>query len=268
MSQAANEPIEGQGSGEEIIQGTPDESQEGTGLNPAWNDLMQVVPSQLHSLVTPHLQKWDQNYQEGIGKVHSEYESWKPFKEAGIAPEQVTYGLQLLDAIEQRPQEIFDALKNYLQIDDNQEVNDQTLEDEQGQESTPIDLASIPEFQQMAEMVKAMAELTVQQNSAQAESQADTELEQEFESAKQQFGEFDEKWVITQMLANDGLTLEQAVQSYQEFVKEILTNANRPGPRVLSAGGGNPSLNANPSQLDDKGRRNMVAEMLAASKQQ
>lgn len=273
MSQSANEPIESQGPVQDESQGTPADNsqQEGTGLNPAWNDLMAVVPSQLHSLVTPHLQTWDKNYQEGINKVHSEYEPWKPFQEAGIAPEQVQYGLQLLDAIENRPEEIFDALKSYLQVEDEQQqVTDpaqQALEQEQGQQPS-IDLSTIPEFQQMAEMVRTMAELTVQQNSQQAESQADQELEQEFTAARDKYGDFDEKWVITQMLADDNLTLDQAVGSYKEFVQGILQNANRPGPRVLSPGGGNPAITTNPSQLDDKGRRNMIAEMLAAANAQ
>lgn len=270
----SEQPIEGQGTGQEFSQGQEgvvDQQQqpEGTGLNPAWSDLMAVVPSQLHSLVTPHLQKWDTNYQEGISKVHSEYESWKPFKEAGIAPEQVQYGLQLLDAIENRPDEIFEALKNYLQVEDDQQLepNQQTLEQEQGQQPS-IDLASMPEFQQMAEMVRTMAELTVQQTTEQEQAQADQELEQEFTQAREKYGDFDEKWVITQVLANDNLTIDQAAQQYQEFVKGILQNANRPGPKVLGGGGGNPSLSTNPSQLDDKGRRNMIAEMLSAAKQQ
>lgn len=267
MSQAADESIEGQDIGQEevITQGSEEQS---TGLNPAWNELMQVLPSSLHSLVTPHLQKWDQNYQEGIGKVHSEYESWKPFKEQGIAPEQVTYGLQLLDAIENRPEEIFEALKNYLQVEDDPQTEETQEQEEQGQQSTPIDIASTPEFQQLAQMVNAMAELTVQQNTQQLDAQADTELENEFTAAHENHGDFDEKWVMVQMLADENLTIDQAVQAYKEFEQGILTKANRPGPRVLSPGGGTPNPGVNPSQLDEKGRKSMIANMLAQAAQQ
>lgn len=254
--------------GQEAVESN--QQQEGTGINPAWNDLLEALPSSLHSLVTPHLQKWDKNYQEGIGKVHSEYEPWKPFQESGIAPEQVSYGLQLLEAIESRPEEIYNALRDYLQIEDapqGQEEAGQALEQEQGQQPS-IDIASLPEFQQMAQMVQAMAELTVQQNTQQTEAQADQELEQEFQAAREKYGDFDEKCVMVQMLANDNLTIDQAAGQYQEFVKGILTNANRPGPRILSGGGSNPSTPINPSQLDDKGRRNMVAQMLANAKSQ
>lgn len=271
MSQPA---IESQGSEQEVVtQGAPVENsqQESTGINPAWNPLLEKLPSSLHSLVIPELQTWDKNYQDGIGKVHSEYEPWKPFQEAGVAPEQVQYGLQLLEMLESNPQQIFDSLKEFLQIEDEQPqpVVDPTQQGlEQGQESAPIDVASIPEFQQMTQMVNAMAELLVQQNSQQTEAQADQELDAEFTAAKEQFGNFDEKWVMVQMLANDNLTLPQAVQQYQEFEKGILQNANRPGPKVLSAGGQNANPGVAPSQLDDKGRRSMVANMLAAAKSQ
>lgn len=260
-----DEEIEGQGSGQEDIQGSQEEN---TGINPAWNDLLQAIPSQLHSQVTPHLTQWDKNYQEGIGKVHSEYEAWKPFQEQGISPDQVNYGLQLLEAIESRPQEIYDALKNYLQIEDESGQEEIDPSQEQGQQSTPIDITSIPEFQQMRQMTEAMAELLVQQNSQQTEAQADQELEQEFASAKQELGDFDEKWVMVQMLADDNLTLKDAVGQYQQFVKEILTNANRPGPRVLPGGGSALQSTADPSKLEPKDRRNLVADMLQAAAQQ
>jgi hypothetical protein len=268
MSVAANEPIEGQGS--EPIETQGQQQDAGTSLNPAWNDLMQVIPSQLHSLVTPHLQQWDKNYQEGIGKVHSEYEPWKPLLEQGVTPEQASYGLQLLEAISERPQEVFESLKNFLQIEDEDGSLQppQEVGQEQGQQSTPIDISQSPEFQQMKQLVEAMAELTVQQNSQQLESQADSELEQEFASARQQHGDFDEKWVMVQMLANDKLSLEDAINEYKQFVQGILTNANRPGPRVLPGGGNTPSMSADPSKLEPKDRRNLVAEMLQAAAQQ
>lgn len=264
MSQGIVEP-EGQDSGTQGIQ-TQGQEDQGTGLNPAWNDLLQEVPSSLHSTITPHLQKWDKNYQEGIGKVHSQYESYKPFVDQGIDPEQLQYGLQLLEAFNTRPEQIYEALKQHFGEDAANQVVDE-LETEQGQQSEPIDISSHPEFQQMAQMVNTMAELLVQQGTQQEEEQADTELEQEFQAAKEKFGEFDEKYVIVQMMADDSLTVEQAVQQYKDFEKSLLTNANRPGPKILGAGGNSPSVGVTPSQLSDKDRRSLVANMLAQAQQ-
>lgn len=260
------EELEGQDTGQ--VDNSQGQNDSGTGINPAWNDLLGVIPSQLHSQITPHLQQWDKNYQEGIGKVHSQYEPWKPFIDNGISPDQVQYGLQLLNAMETRPQDIYAAMQQYFGEQNPEDDGEQDLELEQGQESTPIDITQHPQFQQLADMVNAMAELTVQQNTQQLEQQADSELEQEFKAAHEQYGDFDEKWVMVQLLANDELTLDGAVQQYQQFVKDLLTNANKPGPRVLGTGGNVPNQGADPSQLDDKGRRSLVAQMLDEARQQ
>ena len=55
----------------------PSQQQGGSGqqepkLNPAWNDLLSVVPDQnLQKLMIPKLQEWDKNFTQGIQKVHS-----------------------------------------------------------------------------------------------------------------------------------------------------------------------------------------------------
>lgn len=266
MSQGSVEP-EGQGFESQVDNSQGQEQDSGTGMNPAWNDLLQSVPSSLHSTITPHLQQWDKNYQEGIGKVHSQYEAYKPFVEQGIDPEQLNYGLQLLEAFNTQPERIYEALKQHFGEDAADEiVND--LEDEQGQQSEPIDISQHPQFQQMAEMVNTMANLLVQQNSQEQEAQADSELENEFAQAKQQVGDFDEKWVIVQMMANENLSVLEAAQQYKEFEKSILANANRPGPRVLGGGGQSPNVGVSPSQLPPKDRRSLVANMLAEAQAQ
>jgi hypothetical protein len=272
------------GPGEQDSQGTgPVDNSQGqvqdqgtdTGINPAWNELLSELPSSLHNVVTPHLQKWDKNYQEGIGKVHSEYEPWKPFIDNGFTPDQVNYGLQLLDTIQNDPQRVYEALAQHLgvstqeaqQIVEGQE-GQQGLE-EQGQ-NQPIDIATHPQFQQMSEMVNTMAQLLVQQNSQNEEIEADEAFDAELKAAHDKHGDFDERYVIMQMLANEeqGMTLDQAVQSYKEFVNGILSGARKPGPTILSPGGQTPSGQTPPSQLEGKDRRAMVAAMLQSHAQQ
>lgn len=261
-----DEEITGQDTGSQV-EDTQGQEQQGTGINPAWNELLDSIPSQLHSIVTPHLQKWDQNYQAGIGKVHSQYESYKPFVDQGITADQINYGLQLLDAFESRPQDIYAAMQQAFGEQQAEEVDPTQNFDEQGQESTPIDISQHPAFQELTGMVNTMAQLLVQQSTQESEAQADSELEQEFAAAKQEIGDFDEKWVLVQMMANEDLTVKDAAQQYQQFVKGLLTENNRPGPRVLSPGGSTPNPGVTPNQLDDKGRRSLVAQMLAEAQQ-
>src|SRR6266496_4647872 len=104
----------GQDTGTEEVEGTVAPETGGSdSINPAWNDLLEVVPSQLHSLVTPYLQKWDKNYQEGINKVHSQYEPYKSYIDNEIQPGQIDYALQLMQAIESRPAEVIKALQEW-----------------------------------------------------------------------------------------------------------------------------------------------------------
>ncbi len=255
---------EGQGTTEEVTQEPVVEETQETGINPAWNDLLEALPSQLQPLVTPHLQQWDKNYQEGVQKVHSEYEAYKTFKDQEIPTEQLMYGLQLLDAMENRPQEIFKAMQEFFKDQEGAAPVAEVKPGEQGQEVTPeIDIKSHPEFQQLTQIVNALAEQTVQQQKAEQDAQADAELEAEIKAATEKHGEFDVDWVISKVMAsNFKITLDQAAEQYREFEKGILAKANKPGPKILSAGGNSPNQSVDPSQLDDKGRVAFVADLL------
>lgn len=254
-------PEDGQGT--EESEAVANSQEDSGGLNPAWNDLMGIIPTQLHSQVTPHLQKWDQNYQTGINKVHSQYEAYKPYLENQIAPDQINYALQLMNAIEQRPQEVLTALQQYMGIE-----QQQPQEDEQGQEEIPSDFLNHPQFKQMNEMVNAMAQLMVQQNQTSQQAAEDQALETELSSLKEQHGEFDEDWVLSKALANPKTSLEDIVKSYHEFVNGVIANQRKPGPNVMSPGGQAPNNQINPKELDDKSRRNLVVQMLEAAAQQ
>jgi hypothetical protein len=280
MSVPSEEPIISQGS-EEVVDNSQGQQQEeaGTGINPAWNEMLSGLPSSLHSTVIPHLKEWDKNYQEGIGKVHSQYEPFKEYLDQGVEPDQINYALQVLEAIQSRPQDVFQAMQQYFTPEEQQQQQ-QTGEEpnleEQGQTSEPIDITQHPQFQQLAQMVNAMAELTVQQNSQQTQQQEDDALEQEFTAAREQFkdkGDFDEKFVMTQLIADaefgEGkLTVAEAAQQYYDFVDSVRANANRPGPpKILSGAGSSANTAPTTSQLGDKDRRSLVANMLAASQQ-
>lgn len=267
-----------EGQGETVTEETQGQSgevnpPEGTGLHPAWNDLIEILPSQLQPIVTPHLQKYDKNFQEGVQKVHSEYEPYKTFKDSGIAPEQINYGLQLLDAMENRPQEVFKAMQEFYGSKEEPQtpapVAEGTEQTEQGQ-TPPIDdlVANHPVIQQMNEMVRLLAQKEVQQAQTQAQEQEDKALEDAFAAAKATHGDFDEKYVMVQMLSNEGMTVDQAVAAYKEFEQSILQKSRQPGPKILSSGGQSPSTSTPPSALDSKDRKTLVAQMLADSKSQ
>lgn len=246
--------------------------EQGTGNNPAWNDLLGVIPSQLHSQVTPHLSKWDQGVQQKIQQVHSQYEPYKYYLDNKIEPDNINYALNLVNAIEERPQEVMKALQDWIgNTEGNQGqgngAEQQGLNQPEGSEETP-DWLNHPKFQEMQQMVEQMAQLLVQQQETSQQTEADTLLENELKSVRDELGDFDEEWVLTKMYNNPNMEMKDAVQAYQNFEKGLLSKARQPGPQVLSPGGQIPSQELNPSGLDPKGRRNLVVQMLQNSAQQ
>lgn len=260
--------IQSQGSEEQVIETPPvaEGSEGGSGLNPAWNEMLEVLPSSLHSLVTPHLQKWDQNYQQGINKVHSEYEAYKPFLEQQIPVDQLNYGLQLMQAIEERPQDVMAALQKAMGVSQEQEQEPNPLE--QGQFDENADFLNHPEVKRMQEMVQTMAQIFVQQSQAQQDAAEDQRLSDELDKLHTEKGDFDEEWVLSKALANPTLPLEKVVDSYLQFEKSVIEKQRKPGPRVLSAGGVAPDNQIDMKKLGDSERRQIVAQMLAQSSQQ
>lgn len=242
-------------------------------INPAWNDALGVIPSQLHSQVIPHFQKWDQNFQSQIQKVHSQYEPYKPFLEAGYQPDDINFGINLAQAIAQNPQQVAQALNEWIQAEYGEE-------EQQGQnESTPqfdpntpdFDITQHPAFQQQDQALRAMAEILLEQREQEQQAQADQELEQEISSLQEKFkdrGEFDLEFVLGVAMNDPEMDLEKAVEKFYERRDAMLQQVRKPGPPVLGSGGTIPSGGFDPRKLDDKSRRALVAQMLQQAKQQ
>lgn len=271
------DPNEGQG----IEDGTPvaetpvaeSTEDQGGGLNPAWNDLLAVVPSQLHSQVTPYLSKWDQNFQTKINEVHSKYAPYKDYVDNEVSADQINYALQMIQAIDQRPVDVIKALTDYAK---NAGLWQEEKQEQQGQvdeTEIPNEFTQHPEFQKMQQMVQTMAQQLVQQTEMKQAQEEDQKLQTEIASLKTQYGEFDEDWVLTKaiQMANAGKpvnSLEPFVKQYQEFEKSILAKSRQPGPKVMSPAGMAPDSQIKVSELDDKGRRDLVGQMLQAAAQQ
>jgi hypothetical protein len=263
------EPLEGQDTGQEVdnTQGDQIEGSESTGevsINPAWNDALSVIPTELHSQVTPYFQKWDQNYQSGIQKVHSQYESFKPYVEQGLSSEQINYALSIMDAIENQPQEVLTALQAYMGLDEEQGQEDQPTDFD---DDTPEYLKD-PEITRMREMVDTMAELLVQQRQQEVDAQEDTRLESELAKATETHGEFNEEWVIRAMLADENLSVDDAVKQFKALETSILQKQRQPGPKILGAGGSVPSQALDPKKLGPQEKRALMVQMLQQNAQQ
>jgi ribosomal protein S13 len=238
------------------------------GINPAWNDLLGVVPSQLHSQVTPHLQKWDQNYQQSIDKVHSQYEPWKGIIDQGVNPEDVEFSLGLLNAISSNPQEVLNALQEWVAAENGEEFQpEQQGQFNQNPQSPEYDITQHPAYQELYGVVESMAQILMGQKEQEQQTLQDQELEQELTTLRETYGDFDEDYVLGVAL-NTGGDLEAAVKKDIERQQSILSGKRPPGPPVLGSGGASPNTNVDVTKLGSKDTRNLVANMLQQAAQQ
>lgn len=252
-------PIEG---GE--VQGTnPDGGESSPGLNPAWSEALSAIPEQFHQVLTPHFQKWDQSAQERIEQVNSQVKEFEPFKQfvdVGVTAEDLAQGYQLLYQLNQDPQAVYRALQEAY----NFEAANGTVasEEEEGEEEEAPNFQD-PRFDQLQSGLDLVAQTLLQQEQQKIAQAADAKLDAEINELKQKYPNFDEGYFLS-LMAN-GRSAEEAAQSYDNLVKNVLQQNPRPfAPTVMGNSGGGtglPSQAIDPTKLGGKDRRNLVAEM-------
>jgi hypothetical protein len=255
--------------------GNPDAGDNTPGPNPAWNDVLSVLPEQFHSVVTPHFQKWDQaanSRVESVNQQLSQFEPYKPFVEHGITPEEVEQGLRLMYEINNNPQNVYNALAEAYKF--GQQSGEPTPPVANNGESSDNPLANLPpevmaQLGQQGDLLQTVAQIVLNDANAKQAAQADMELDQELNALKEKIGDYDERYVLAMM--QNGMSAEEAGQSFLEFKNSL--GQNRPfAPSVLgsgnSAGAGIPSQAIDPTKLSGKETRNLVAQMLAQAAQQ
>lgn len=261
------------------VQGNISDQDNSPGPNPAWNDVLNVLPEQFHSVVTPHFQKWDQAAQQKVEAANNtlkEFEAYKPFAEHGITSDEIEQGLRLMFEINNNPQNVYDALAKAYNFGQQQANNavDYNAADDEDDDDTPEGFSFPPEIMEKLNshegLLQAVSQIVLNDAQAKESAQADMELDQELNELKEKIGDYDERFVLAMM--QNGMSAEDAGQAWLE-TKSSLTN-NRPfAPNVLgsNSGGGSglPSNAIDPTKLTGKDTRNLVAQMLEqAAKQQ
>lgn len=251
----------------EVVETEQETSQEDK-MNPAWSPMLEALPSSLHSTVTPFLKDWDRNYQDGINKVHSQYAAYKPYLENNIDPGKIDYALQIMQAVETRPEDMIKALQAYTGM--SKEEATAVVAEEQGQVETevPEELFSHPKFQEMEKMVQTVAQHLVAQKEQEQNDEQDRLLNAELTTLKEKHGDYDEEFVLTYAMAHPDKSLEESVLAYKEKITQALAESRKPAPKVLGQGGAAPDNQITKTDLKDpKTRKSVIAQMLQAATQ-
>lgn len=234
-----------------------------SGGHPAWSTYLDDLPESVRPLVAPKFEEWDKNVQQLVGKVHSQYEGYKDWEPIASEydPEIALQALQLMEALNEDPRRVYDALA------ENFGYNTPPPNSGQGQGNDNADFLDLegnpvvdPRLQTVEEMTNAMAEILLEQQRIQQDAQEDARLDSYLQELADKHGEYDEEYVLAQM--HMGIDGEQAVQKYQQLVAQA-RQSQSPAPTVLGSGGGLPSQAIDVNSLDSKATKSLVAQFLA-----
>lgn len=236
------------------------------GGNPAWNEFLNIVPQELHSQVTPILEKWDKGVNDRFQKVHSEYEPWKPVIGRGVDPETTNFALNLLDSINNNPEMVYNALREYYKFGETpqQQTGQQNVQTGQGQQE-PTDNPYGKDIAELRRQNELIAQVLYDERQKSMEAQADSQLDNELASMKSKYGEYNERYVLAMM--QNGMGVEEAVKSYFEWRDQEVGKYGYK-PLIMGSGGNMPSQNVDVKKLNDAGTKNLVVQMLQAAQQQ
>lgn len=222
--------------------------------HPAWQEILEVIPDNLHPLVTPKLQEWDTKVKGQLEELNK-YDAYKPLVEHDVPLDTIQQALYLAQQFENQPDVVVRNAINAFGLQGVLEEyakeqgfvnNDDEDDDVEYDENDPLaGLESHPLFKQLQEKAQQIEEWEQQQQLSQQEQEAEAQLDAYLEELHENHGEFDD-YYVTALLAN-GMDAEEAINQFQSLVKtqaEKLAGTLNPGqqreqPPVVMGGAGN-----------------------------
>lgn len=258
---------------------------ENTG-NPAWNDLLEELPTYLRDKVTPHLKKWDDNFQTAVGKAKEPYLAYQALLDGGVDTNEAVSAVQLLRAIEADPtgtvkaiQEAYGLTKAEAQAVVAEVKADAPVAPQVNADGTPVvptgmDPTVKAEFDRLNAANQTMAQFLVTKQNNETEAKNAQELETYLTGIVSKHPNLPEKQLreyVVVKLAQQGMDGEEAAQELETLIAEAtktVTAPNNNAPVVLGSGGSIPSSQQTiPANASAKDRQALVVQMLTSAKQ-
>lgn len=234
--------------------------------NPNWNEFWESIPEQYREEVqpnlTPVLEKWDQNVQKRFDK----YKPYERYVNDGLDPQVIDYGVNLLNKLDSTDgaMEVFGQIGQYLESQGLLSADD---EEDEYEDDGEFDYDSLPiqlrrEIDELRGAYGTLAEHNLMQQQQKIEAQEDAALDAELARLRNQYGEYDDEWVLAKMV--NGYSAEDAVTSYHEWLDKTLISRNKtPAYRPMGGGGDFPSGGPiNTRKMNDSQTKDHVAQLL------
>ena len=240
-------------------------------VHPAYEKLLNELPEAWHSKVTPFLQEQDKYFQQQIEK----YTPFKQYAEQGIDPAIIDAGLNLAQALDNDPVQVFDALKNHLMAQgmleaEAEQAAAEAVDEEYGDDEIPDALKR--EIEALRYQQEQFSEYANNQILEQETNYALNEIQGEMDSLRAKYEINDAHETAIYDLMNAALdagrdmsvfdAAKQLAQMVGGFRPLEAPDLSQGAPTVVgSAGGaGVPAQNISVPK-DDRGKREMLAQM-------
>lgn len=243
-------------------------SEETTSINPAWKEVLDELPEEFHSRITPKLSKWDNNFQE----VQQKQAPYKELIDLGVPADDISQALQLRHLWNTNPRGVYEYLSNELQISQGQEKEESKEKEEEEYDISQIpDLEKDPRFQQMQGTVKQFEQMIELQRQQEAQETAKREITEQFQQAESKYGELSQpvrEKIAKIAIANRDSDLVKAAEEY--FTQWAPPQrASDSAPSVLGGNSGLPKAvkASDLANLDSEERSKRMAEIMSAMSQ-
>lgn len=145
-------------------------------VNPAWQEVLDKVPEEFHTVLTPKFSEWDNNFQ----KVQQKYAPFKDFVENNIPVETIQQSLQIRDLLENNPRGVYDFLQNQYNYGVQEAEKPGPKEEEEFDYDASSDIAEHPKFKEMSQQIQNFQQMFENQQKQETEHRVQREIETEF----------------------------------------------------------------------------------------
>ena len=243
--------------------------EENSGINPAWEPIREKLGDAAFQLIQPELGKWDQGVNKRFETLN---EQFAPYKELGT-PEELSNYRSIVEQMDSNPEAMYEALGTFLQENGRMpsKAEAQDIADEiDEEESSPVD----PRIDELAKGQEQIRQFLEQQQEAEIQAQAESELNQEISELEAQgkYSKDDMQEIIrtAAFLSSQSdkiVPLSVAAEQFDALRERILTQP-RPGdsaPRLLPTSGGNASSlqNKTMGQMSRNETQDLIAAVLS-----
>jgi hypothetical protein len=228
------------------------------------NAFLKNIPEVDRKVLEPYIKQWDAGVTKRFQSIHDEY---RPYKQLGVDVEELQTALAISQLIDRDPQLVYDQLAAHLGHAGAQQVMAQQTQTPQEPAVDPR-YAGLPqefltEYEQQKQLLIQVATLLAEDRKTKQAEQENQDFTEYLGKLHQKHGEFDEEYVAMKM--SQGLTGEQAIKAYSDFVQaqvNRVTGGIRRPPTLLGGQGSVPSGTVDPSKLSGRDSKEIMAQML------